>query len=250
MLRIPASDNSQLQLKESTMTVYAFRSNKKKRVIALVILSLCCLPALARGETPDEEKPADEAKAKPAKVVKLFDGKTLKGWRVMDKIDFERHGDVKVKDGELILEEGQSMTGISWKGEFPKMDYEVTLEARRIKGYDFFCGMTFPVNKSHCSLILGGWGGSLTGISSIDGFDASENDTTDTMEFKEGQWYKIRLRVTKDKMEAWVDKEQILEFEHKGRQLSLRWEMEDMPPFGLATYETTAGYRNIIVKRL
>ncbi len=63
----------------------------------------------------------------------------------------------------------------------------------------------FPVKKSHCSLVLGGWGGSLTGLSSLDGFDASENETTNVMDFKEGQWYKIRLRVTEKKIEAWID---------------------------------------------
>ena len=88
-------------------------------------------------------------------------------------------------------------TGVS------RIEYEVTLETRRIDGFDFFCGMTFPVEKSHCSLVLGGWGGSLTGLSSLDGFDASENETTGSMAFKEGKWYKIRLRVTPEKIEAW-----------------------------------------------
>jgi len=161
---------------------------------------------------------------------------------------------VKIKDGELILEKGNFMTGVKWAGEFPKVDYEVTLEARRLEGSDFFCGMTFPVGDSHASLILGGWGGTLTGISSLDGFDASENETTGTMDFENKKWYKIRLRVTKEKIEAWVDdgkeNQKIVDVKHAGRQVSLRWEMDSMPPFGLATYCTTGGYRNIVLKRL
>jgi hypothetical protein len=188
--------------------------------------------------------------------VKLFDGKSLKGWKILDKIDFDKHGEVKVKDGVLILEEGQFMTGIKWTGEFPKLNYEVNLEAQRIKGSDFFCGMTFPVGKSHASLILGGWGGTLTGISCIDGFDASENETTGTMDFANKRWYKVRLRVTTEKLEVWVDNgeedgnEKIVDLEHAGREMSLRWEMDSMPPFGFATYLTTAGLRNITLKRL
>ena len=38
--------------------------------------------------------------------------------------------------------------------------------------------------------------GGVVGLSSIGGFDASENETTQFVEFKNGQWYKIRLRVT------------------------------------------------------
>jgi hypothetical protein len=205
---------------------------------------------LAVGQDKDAgKKPA--VSPKPAKVIRLFDGKTLKGWKVLDEIDFKEHGDVRVKDGEIILDIGKYMTGIKWVGKkLPRVNYEVTLEARRKKGMDFFCGMTFPVKKDHCSLILGGWGGSLTGLSSLDGFDASENETTGVMDFKEGQWYKVRLKVTDKKIEAWVDDEQIVDVEIVDRQVSLRWEMELMPPFGLATFDTQGGFRKIVVKPL
>jgi len=196
-----------------------------------------------------EEQPSKE-KGKPQKEVKLFDGKTLKGWRILDKIDFDHHGKVEVKDGELIIGKGNAMTGVSWKGEFPRVNYEVSLEGRRIEGDDFFCGMTFPVGKTHCSLILGGWGGSLTGLSCLDGYSADENETTGVIDFERNRWYKIRLRVTKEKIEAWVDKEKIVDVETKDRKIDLRWEMETMPPFGFATYYTTGGLRHIVLKRL
>jgi hypothetical protein len=212
----------------------------------LVLVLLCLVP----NADADESKVAEVKEKEFPKEIKLFDGKTLKSWQILDKIDFEEHGDVKVKDGELILEKGNYMTGLRWTGAFPKKDYEISLEARRIDGNDFFCGMTFPVDKSHCSLILGGWGGTLTGLSSLDGFDASENETSSWIDFKNKQWYKVRVRVTAKKIEAWVDKEQIVDIEHVDRKVSLRWEMDTMPPFGLATYSTTAGYRNIVVKRL
>ena len=60
-------------------------------------------------------------------------------------------------------------------------DYEVTLEAMRVDGNDFFCGMTFPAGKDPCTLIVGGWGGTVVGLSSINGMDASENETTINM---------------------------------------------------------------------
>ena len=64
------------------------------------------------------------------------------------------------------------------KETFPKVDYEVNLDAKRVAGNDFFCGITFPVGKRFCSLIVGGWGGATVGLSSIDGKDAAENETT------------------------------------------------------------------------
>ena len=70
----------------------------------------------------------------------------------------------------------------------------------RVEGSDFFVGLTFPVRDSHASLIVGGWAGSVVGISSIDGRDASENETTEVMKFKNGQWYKFRLRVRADRL--------------------------------------------------
>ena len=101
----------------------------------------------------------------------MFDGKTLQGWR---ETDFTRHGQVSVKDGTIVLGTGY-MTGINWTGWFPRSNYEVRLEAVRVDGSDFFAGITFPVRKEHCTWIIGGWGGGVVGLSSIDGFDASEN---------------------------------------------------------------------------
>lgn len=196
-------------------------------------------------------EPSPDAAAKGAAEIKLLDGKTLAGWQILDKIDFDGHGKVEVRDGELVLGMGQPMTGVKWIGPaLPRIDYEISLQGRRIEGSDFFCGMTFPVGKSHCSLILGGWGGSLTGLSSVDGFDASENETTNSLEFRTGQWYSIRLRVTQGKIQAWVDNEQIVDLKTTDRKLSLRWEMDPMPPLGFATYATAGGLKNIVVKRL
>jgi hypothetical protein len=217
------------------------------RSCAAIAVLICS--AAVSAQSPAE--PAAAEAAKPAKEIKLFDGTSLKNWKILDKIDFDGHGEVAVKDGELVLNMGRPMTGVKWAGqELLRTNYEITFQARRIEGSDFFCGMTFPVEKSHCSLILGGWGGSLTGLSSLDGFDASENESTGSMVFKDGQWYKIRLRVTPKKIEVWVDDDQIVDVEIAGRKVSLRWEMDSMPPLGFATYATTGGLKNIVMKPL
>ena len=102
--------------------------------------------------------------------------------------------------GRIVLGLGSDLTGITWKGPMPRVDYEVRLEARREEGGDFFCGLTFPVNASYCSLILGGWGGTVVGLSSIDGLDASENETSRLMNFELNKWYGVRSKLRSKKL--------------------------------------------------
>lgn len=177
----------------------------------------------------------------------LFDGKSLKGWKTTK---FGGEGDVFVKDGRIRLEIGSALTGIHTDRKLPRTNYEVTLEAMRVEGGDFFCGLTFPVKKDPCSLIIGGWGGAVCGLSSIDGFDASENGTTTYREFKNGHWYRIRLRVSDEKIEAWIDDKQIVEQELEGHKISIRAEVELSQPFGIATWQTSGALRNIRIRRL
>ena len=180
----------------------------------------------------------------------LFDGQTLAGWSIIEKYDFERHGEVTIKDGVITLEAGAPASGIRVSGDFPRMNYEVTLDAKRIEGSDFFCGITFPVGENYLSLVLGGWGGGTTGISNLDHMSAVENATTGFHEFEQNRWYRIRLRVTDDKVENWIDDEQIVDVEHPKHKLSIWWEQEPVRPFGIANWYTKSALRNIRLTRL
>ena len=172
----------------------------------------------------------------------LFNGVSLDNWEV---IDFEGHGNVSIVDSCIIINKGELISGIRWTEEFPKTNYEITLDAKRVDGRDFFCGMTFPVKESFLTLVLGGWGGSVVGLSSIDGYDAANNQTGNQYSFGSGWWYGIRLRVTDKKIEAWVEGEKIVDFTIGNSSLSLRSEVELSVPFGFTTYKTTGALRNI-----
>lgn len=177
----------------------------------------------------------------------LFDGKSLAGWKVTK---FGGEGKVYAEDGRLVLEMGVDLTGVTSTRDLPRINYEVSLDAMRVDGTDFFCGLTFPVKEDYCSLILGGWGGAVCGISSIDGQDASQNETTTYRRFENGRWYHVRLRVTQSKLEAWIDGEQIVDQKITGRKISTRPEVDLSKPFGLATWQTTAALRNIRIRRI
>ena len=233
----------------------SFRSGRRIFLV-LAGLAIVLLAGPRAGLAPAADKPA--APAKQAKQTKqpaadkfawknLFDGKTLKGWK---SPNFGGEGKVGVQDGAIVMEMGDSMTGVTWTGEMPKMNYEVTLEAKRLKGNDFFATTTFPVGNAHCSLVVGGWGGGVVGLSSIDHFDASENPTTKFATFKDNQWYKIRIRVTKAKIECWIDDDKQVDFETAEHKLSIRMECDLCRPFGVSTWCTSGALRNIRVRNL
>ena len=201
------------------------------KLTCLILICAPCIPGAARAWAADK-KPA----AKPV-TVSLFDGRTLGAWK---KTAFGGEGDVEVKDGRIMIGAGNPMSGITWSGKVPKMDYEISLEAMRVDGSDFFCGLTFPVGDSSCSFICGGWGGGVVGLSSLDGSDASENETTKYQEFESGRWYKIRVRVTKGKIEAWIDDKQMVDVDTKDKRISVRIEVDLSKPLGIATYNTSA----------
>lgn len=179
----------------------------------------------------------------------LFDGKTLKGWKTTE---FGSNGEVKVEDGKIILGMGEPLTGITFTGEPPaRMNYEITLEAMKVAGDDFFCALTAPVGKDSGTLVLGGWGGALIGFSSIDDLDASENSTTQFKKFDKNHWYRIRLRVTPKKIEAWIDDEQWINADIDGKKVSMRpGEIELSKPLGIATFRTESAFRNINLRKL
>ena len=172
----------------------------------------------------------------------LFDGESLGGWK---STAFGGEGDIAVEDGSILIGRGSDLSGITWTKEVPKQDYEIELEAQRVDGNDFFCGLTFPVGDDPCSFIVGGWGGGVVGLSSIDGQDAAHNATTSYREFKSGRWYTIRVRVTPDRIGCWIDDEQVVDQKLAGKILSIRNEVFASKPLGIATYSTVARVKNI-----
>jgi hypothetical protein len=214
---------------------------KLSRVYAILLGLLMIAPV------PDARAQSEKASTKKSAWRSLFDGRTLDGWK---SANYGGEGEVVAEQGTLVLNVGSSMTGVTYQRPFPKMDYEVRCEAKRAAGHDFFCGMTFPVAESHCSLIVGGWGGALVGLSSINGHDASENETTKYMKFEDNRWYKFRVRVRQNRIEAWIDDERVIDADITGCKISTRVEVDLNKPFGFASYETKAVLRNIEVREL
>jgi hypothetical protein len=189
---------------------------------------------------------AGQSAAGSAEWTPMFDGKSLQGWK---ETQFTRRGTVQVKDETILIGKGE-LTGITWTGDFPKSGYEIRFEATRLDGSDFFAGLTFPVKDSFCSWINGGWGGSVVGLSSLDGDDASENDTSTGRDFVNGKWYAFRLEVTDKRIRGWIDGVLLIDADITDRRVDLRpGEIDLSTPLGFATYSTSAGLRKIEYRR-
>ena len=168
-----------------------------------------------------------------------------------DTIDFAGGGDSSVAASTLEIGVGEELTGVYWDGaDLPVNNYELRMQARRTEGIDFFCGPVFPVNDSHCCLIVGGWAGATVGLSSIDGKDASRNETTKLMGFEDNQWYDIRIRVLPDRIIAWIDDDCVVYQNIVGKKLSLRGNTELCTPMGMCTFQTKAEIRKLTLQRI
>lgn len=203
------------------------------RPCTIATLFLC--PALAWAQSAADWQP-------------LFEGKSLDGWK---EIPFTGKGPVRVDQGAVVIGPGKPMTGIVWAGDFPKTDYEIQFEGMRRQGNDFFATITFPVGDSFCTWVTGGWGGDIVGLSSIDGWDAADNETRSYFNFENNRWYRLRLHVTLTRIRAWIDDKSVINVSIAGRNVGLRpGETKLMTPLGFASYSTAGAIRKMEYRKL
>ncbi|MBL9133968.1 MAG: hypothetical protein JNG86_22340 [Verrucomicrobiaceae bacterium] len=188
----------------------------------------------------------------PAKPLHLLDAAHSASWRAAGIAD---EGKVIIEKNEITLHSGAPITGArfeAWKPPaFPSTRYAIDYEAMRVEGGDFFGTVTFPVGEAHLSFVMGGWGGTLVGLSSIDHRDASENETRGDLAFENGRWYRVRIEVREDDIRAWIDQKPFVNVNIRGRRLELRaGGIEKCAPFGFASYLSTARVRGVTITRL
>ncbi len=218
--------------------------NRSFRWISRMFVVGSSIGALVPGVTFAQPS---QASTPPKKLV-LFDGKSLEGWK---KTDFLNAGEVKVEEGSIMMATGRSMTGITTtRGDLPRSNYELSYEAMKLSGDDFFAAATFPVGTSHLTFVNGGWGGNITGLSSLDGMDASENDTSRSFRYKEKTWYRFRVRVTDKMVRCWIDDKELAAVKHQDRRVSTRIESRRSQPLGFASWESAGAIKGIEIRTL
>ena len=153
-----------------------------------------------------------------------------------------------IVDGAIRLERGNDLTGVVWTGKLPGPSFRLQMEAMRVDGSDFFCAVTVPVAGSHCTFVVGGWGGTVVGFSSLDGLDASENETSHTVTFADRRWYQVAVDVTPTHIKGLIDGAVVAEAALAGREVDVRIEMVPCRPLGLASWRTVSDIRTITLE--
>ena len=223
--------NAQTDANISDQASIRLRVFPKVGLSALILVLGGLLSACADGGDPETPSAAPSWR-------ELFDTESLGSW---ESTPFGGEAEVSVESGRIQMGQGSPLTGIHLSDcPLPDRDYEVLVVARRALGTDFFCGLTFPVLGAHLTLVVGGWGGSLVGLSCIDGEDASENETCCYQSFKTDIDYTIRLRLKGTQFTASVDDEVLIDLDLEGRRLELRPEVLLSRPFGIASFTTWA----------
>lgn len=218
----------------------------KKSPFLIVLTGFFCLThciGLADEKKEDKTDPPKvetKQQEKDVEWISLIKDENLDGWTFPG---YGGEGEITFKDGEVTIGSGIASTGMRYEKEFPKTNYEIQYDAKRQQGYDFFGALTFPVGDSFCTFINGGWGGGVVGISSLDGYDASENKTTQYYSFKSKHWFHFRILVTEDKIKVWITKEGEepelkIDIETADHKISTRLEARTFQPLGIATYCT------------
>ncbi len=159
---------------------------------------------------------------------------------------------VQVVDGVLVMAPGRAMTGITTtRQDLPTTNYELSYQAKRITGSDFFAAATFPVGKSFVTLHqrrLGRQRHRNLQLEQLGRFGKARR--TPSSNTKAKIWYKFRVRVSDQTIVCQVDDKQIIDLDYRGLQLGTRIETRPNQPLGFATYESTGALRNIEIRPL
>lgn len=233
------------------------KRNRFSVLFVVLLTAFCAAPTFA-ADSKKSDEPQYDALAESQKDADqydwtvLFNGETLTNW-----IDLEDAGAARVvvEDGALILGMGATSTSVKLDEEtlgesFPRENYELEYVARRQMGTDFFSGATFPVGDDYLTLVNGGWGGGVFGLSSIDEMDASENSTSSFYNFKNKRWYRFRIQVTKRAIRVFVDDEQLIDYVLENHRLGTRYEVSRCRPLGFASWVSRGEIKTIRVRAL
>ncbi len=263
------------RLFEMTEAIPASRFWRMKNYCRILLLGTIGLvtPACAQ-----EAAPAPKPETVKTEAVKPEEGWTVSDWSEWKQQDTGPEAKVKVvaelaetkpkegraplvlgeeakKAGVLLLGRGEPFAIVKYIGKQPLLvdQYEISWQAMRVDGNDFFASLTFPVGSAQkcATFVTGGWGGWTTGVSSLQHQFANENETTGSMEFQSGRWYEFTLQVNTQCLRALIDGKEQFKVGLKGKSIDMHpSEITKSMPLGFSSYSTRGAIRNVKIRPL
>ena len=81
-------------------------------------------------------------------------------------------------------------------------------------------------------------------------FYVTENETTQSYQYRDKTWYRFRVRVTGAVIRCWIDDKEIIAVNYQDKEVRTRVEVRANEPLGFATWETGGALRNIAIRSL
>ena len=194
----------------------------------------------------DAEEPTDDVQPPPpptewttGKPIALLDGNSTRGWAASEA----HRCKASVKDATLHMEAGTTWGVVTSTRTLPKANYELAFEAMRVEGTGDMATVVFAVGPCRCAFRVGADDSKVAWLSNVDG---SASRVAGAPGLDNGQWHKVRLRVTDAKVEAWVGDHQVVDQPRIGHSFELAG-VEGVAPLSLCSKAMKVAWRNIVL---
>ncbi|NQT85650.1 protein kinase [bacterium] len=170
---------------------------------------------------------APKAKPKPAADWRVLVGQgRANGWERVKGGLFRQPPSATANGGlgqVIVFSQVDGAAGYKHTWDVPRTNYELSFTSMRLRGNNIGPGVIFPVGKSVCLWAIGNGGGGC-GLDQVDGHDdLDEDNPTRVMRPTElKRSYRYHLRVSQDKVQAWINQTRVVDIPRAGHTFSLR----------------------------
>ncbi|TWT84879.1 Intracellular exo-alpha-(1-_5)-L-arabinofuranosidase [Planctomycetes bacterium CA13] len=147
-------------------------------------------------------------------------------------------------DESVIRQNSVTATGATIGfGDLGWRDIDFSLQAKKIRGNEGFLILVGKAGRAgHVWINLGGWGNSEHGIEDLRNGSKGLLGRRKRGSIESGRWYDIRIRSEGNRIQVWLDGEQLMDETATGAPL--------VGQVGVGTWSTVAEFRNFQVKSL
>lgn len=194
---------------------------------------------------------ANSAAAVPQTAVTVSAGEWIDLLQTIDVEEDREHGEWALSNGELSCDGDEKWARISLPVDVPEQyDFEIRFE--RETGVHSVA-LIFAMNGQQATLDVDAWGEHWAGIQNV-GFQNCKTNGLGTQEdpLVPGEQHTARVRVLRNRVEAYFDDKPLKHYEGDGSNLNLLndWALPDPNGIGLGAYESAFRFHRVRIRPL